>query len=414
MESARPADDDYSFPKTLGSTEPRATNSRTRPADRTALCATPFIWTEPQQIPPRQWLYGRHLIRKYVSATIAPGGVGKSTLGTVDAIAMASGRQLLADKPRTPLRVWCWNGEDDADELKRRVVAAMLYHSVDPSEIADRLFLDSGRTTPIKIGTIKNGAILIARPDVQTLEEEIRRKQIDVLIIDPFVSVHSLPENANEAMDAVVKAFAGIADRTNCAIELVHHSRKLNGQDADIDSARGGSAIAAAVRAARILNVMNPDTAQKLDISSGDRRRHVRVDDAKANLAPAHDAKWIKLIGVYLGNSQPDIEGDWVATCEVWAPPETKEGVKTEDLLRVQQAIHGKKHRADSQAHAWVGYAVAEVLGLDCVTRSEKFRIKTIVNGWLRSGALNIAEIQDAKKGRDVKIIEVGEWANQP
>ena len=80
--------------------------------------------------------------------------------------------------------------------------------------------------------------------------EAIKRNSIDVLIVDPFISVHEMPENDNGAMDAAVKAFALVADRTGCAIDLVHHSRKLNGMDADIDAARGGSAIAGAVRAA--------------------------------------------------------------------------------------------------------------------------------------------------------------------
>jgi hypothetical protein len=38
---------------------------------------------DPKTIPRREWLYGRHYIRKYLSTTIAPGGVGKSALLTV-------------------------------------------------------------------------------------------------------------------------------------------------------------------------------------------------------------------------------------------------------------------------------------------------------------------------------------------
>jgi AAA domain len=42
--------------------------------------ASPFSWVSPKKIPRRQWLYGRHYIRKFVTVTIAPGGYGKSTL----------------------------------------------------------------------------------------------------------------------------------------------------------------------------------------------------------------------------------------------------------------------------------------------------------------------------------------------
>ena len=36
---------------------------------RKKLVATPYVWRDPETIPPRAWLYGRHYIRKFVSAT---------------------------------------------------------------------------------------------------------------------------------------------------------------------------------------------------------------------------------------------------------------------------------------------------------------------------------------------------------
>ena len=38
-----------------------------------SLVATPYRWTDPAEIPRRQWVYGRHLLRKFVSVTVAPG-----------------------------------------------------------------------------------------------------------------------------------------------------------------------------------------------------------------------------------------------------------------------------------------------------------------------------------------------------
>ena len=59
------------------------------------ITATPFRLRSEKDILPRQFLYGRHLIRGFVSLTIAPGGVGKTALLVLDAIAMASGRELV-------------------------------------------------------------------------------------------------------------------------------------------------------------------------------------------------------------------------------------------------------------------------------------------------------------------------------
>ena len=62
---------------------------------RVLLRATPYSWPDCASIQPREWLYGRQLIRKFVSATIAPSGVGKSSLLIAEALSMVSGRALL-------------------------------------------------------------------------------------------------------------------------------------------------------------------------------------------------------------------------------------------------------------------------------------------------------------------------------
>src|SRR5690606_5286517 len=55
----------------------------------------PFVWRPPSEIPRRQWLYGGHFIRDFLTTTFAPGAVGKSILLITEAMAMASGKPLL-------------------------------------------------------------------------------------------------------------------------------------------------------------------------------------------------------------------------------------------------------------------------------------------------------------------------------
>jgi len=43
------------------------------------VMASGFSASEMRSVEPRKWLYGKHLIRGYVSATVSPGGVGKTT-----------------------------------------------------------------------------------------------------------------------------------------------------------------------------------------------------------------------------------------------------------------------------------------------------------------------------------------------
>lgn len=384
------------------------------PAPARKLTATPFVYRDPRTIPPREWLYGRHLQRRYVAATVAPGGSGKSTMTMVDAVAMATGKTLLGNRPFEPLRVWIWNGEDDSLELERRMAAIMLHYQVSPDDLDGRLFIDNGRDTIIKIAESAKGGTTIATPVVDALEETIRENEIDVVIIDPFVSVHSAPENDNVAMDSIVKTFAGIADRTNCAIELVHHTRKLNGADADVDSMRGASAIAGAVRSARALNVMSADEARDCGVPDEERRSYVRIDNAKSNMAPLEAAKWLKLVSVIIGNDTPDRTTDIIAVAESWERPNALDGITVSDLVRVQQALHQKQLRENAQSLEWAGIEIGKALGINASSDTNKARIKRLIKTWVQSGALVVDTIHDGRTGRQVKIIEVGEWASTP
>ena len=78
----------------------------TSPADKLLLFTpTPFKPTDPTKFPRRQFLYGRHYVRKYVSATIAPGDTGKTSLNLAEAIAMASGVPFLGVRFRQQYKV---------------------------------------------------------------------------------------------------------------------------------------------------------------------------------------------------------------------------------------------------------------------------------------------------------------------
>ena len=236
--------------------------------DRPKICATRYEPRDPSTIPPRRWLYDRRLISRFVSLTVSPGGVGKSSLTLVEAMAMVTGQPLLNASPARPLRVWCWNGEDPNEETARRIEAIRLHYQISADDIGGRLFTGSGRKTPIQLAAQDRSGLVIARPIVEELVEAIEADEIDVLIIDPFVTTHSVSENDNGAINAVVALWREIADRTGCAVELVHHTVKLGGargssEDHGIAQARGASALVDGVRNARFLAPMSKEDASR-------------------------------------------------------------------------------------------------------------------------------------------------------
>src|SRR5258707_10584284 len=113
------------------------------------ISPTLYVWTDPAEIPRREWIYKPFYIRKFAGSTVARGGAGKSSLLLVESVAMASGKNLLGVEPAPDLRVWYWNGEDPQDELQRRVQAILKHYNVAAADIEGRLFLDSGRDLPI-------------------------------------------------------------------------------------------------------------------------------------------------------------------------------------------------------------------------------------------------------------------------
>jgi hypothetical protein len=276
---------------------------------------------------------------------------------------------------------------------------------VQPNEVAGRLFVDTGRERELCTAVQTREGVVIVKPEIDELAREITDRKIDVMVIDPFVSSHKAGENDNVAIDLIAKEWARLADRCNCAIELVHHTRKTNGVEATTEDGRGGSALLAAARSGRVLNRMTPDQREQAGIPDDDLTTYFTVTRDKANLAPVGKRVWRRMASVELAN------GESVGVAEVWEWPDTFDGFDSKDLLAVQNAIEDKHLRFSDQAGKdWAGVIVADVLGLD-VTK-DKRRIKKMIATWLQSGAL----IKGSKLGpirKPVPTIEVGEWATE-
>lgn len=382
--------------------------SRTR-----RIRATPFRWRTPSLIPVRQFVYGRHLIRRFLSTTVAPGGVGKSSLVLVEALAMVTGRPLLGLQPSGRLRVWFWCGEDPLEEIERRVAAICLHYGIKPEEIEDRLFLDSGRTSEIILATTTKAGVFLAQPVLDQLVETIRENEIDVVVIDPFISVHRVSENDNGAIDMVAKALNRVAEETRCAMELIHHVRKGQGVQGgySVEDGRGAVSLLAAARSARVLNSMTKEEAERAGVERP--RTYFRMDNGKANLAPPPDkSEWFHLASVSLENGPPgpfDMS-DHVAVVEPWEWPDPMASISVADLRKAQAATAGGRWRENPQAADWIGKPIAAALGLE-LDKGGKAKVKGMLRTWIATGMFVVVQgVDDARRPRN--FIEVGENAS--
>lgn len=366
--------------------------------------AAPFrSWqiVDPASIPPREWLYGNHYIRKFASVTVAPGGLGKSTLVLVECIAMATGRALLGTKPHGLFKVVYFNAEDPRDEIERRVLAVCQHFGIPQQELVGQLFIASGRDQELILARGDAGEIV--EPVFQLIERYCEAEAIDVVALDPLANMTDAPET-NDVFRRLGRRLSLLADRMNVSVELVHHTRKLNGAEATVEDSRGGSALIGAVRAGRALNPMSADEAARAGLDT--HIDHFRIEAAgKNNLSrSAPHATWLRRIGVQIGN------GDEVAAVEPWQWPDAFDGVTNQDALRIQ-ALVGQANppaRYSSQAANWVGKIVADVMGLDVDEKADRARVNSMIGTWLKNKVLAVEEVDDGRTGRSIKIVTPG------
>jgi hypothetical protein len=389
-------------------------------ADGKRDAPTPYRCRNPASIPRRAWLFGRHYIRRFVTTTVAAGGVGKTSLALAEVISMVTSRDFLGARPESDgLRVWYWNGEDPQEEIERRIAAICQHHNIDMQELeaSRRLFFDSGHDTPIKFAMpAGTGKVSFNENLITWFKRRITDNCIDVVVLDPFISCHGVTENDNAAIDQVVKRLAQIAVECDAAVEIPHHVRKAVRGQAELtaDDARGGSAIVNACRSARVLNRMKPIEAEAAGIKGEKAHRcYVRIDRDKANMAPADAAKWVRLVDVPLAN------GDHVGAIETWEYPKPFDSVTAADMRAVREAARraeqaGTPYMLAPQAkERWIGAAVAERLELDVTNTGHCKRISALIKTWRQNGVLKVEERRDPQHRNKRNVVIPGNW-NEP
>jgi hypothetical protein len=362
-----------------------------------AALAMPYLWKNPAKLPRRPWLFGYWLLRGEVTALIAPGGAGKSTITAAIALSLATGRPLIGKNlPRGCQRAWLYNLEDSPDELDRQMAAATTHYGITPADCEDRLWLTSGLVKPLITAKVGKNAVEIDEYVFSDLTATIKTRGIDVLIIDPLVSSHEVSEASNEAIDAIVKRWKKLAHETGCAIVLVHHTRKLGGREVTAEDGRGAIALRDAARVVLTLNRATKSEAEAMGVADPDiQNKLIRVDTGKANRSPLEAATWIKLESQCLENGTADEPADFVGVATLWKKPDTFHGVTPLHLHRVQELVADGSWRENHKAENWVGKVIADVLGLSLEKDMQK--IRAIQKFWTMSGALQVQRLPDSK-----------------
>lgn len=328
---------------------------------------------------------------------------------------MVTGRPLLnADGPLTkPLRVWWINAEDPQDEIARRFHGAAKHFGVTNEQIGGRLFTDSGRDQEFVIARQEGRDLKIVEPFVEDMVAEIRRREIDVVIIDPFVSTHEAQENDNGAMQRVAAAWVRVADEGNCCVELVHHVSKNQGE-VTADSARGGGAFKDKVRSMRVFNVMTPAEAEKAGVEEP--RSYFRVDFGKVNMIASGNSQWRRFASVNLMNGRGLAKtGDEIGVVEPWKWPSPDDiadrqaaaraavvaDVPAETLAGIKIRLQHSDFKADPKGKPWAGDLL-----VDLSVATDKREAKGMLEAWIEAGELEVVDLYDAVSRKQRNFIK--------
>jgi hypothetical protein len=187
---------------------------------------------------------------------------------------------------------------------------------------------------------------------------------------------------------------------------LMHHVRKgAPGQsELTVEDGRGAIALINAARIGRVLNPMSEKEAKQAGIDAKVRRGFFRTDNGKTNMSPPEAASWFQIVPTVIAN------GDSVGVVTRWSFPDAFQNVTTEHMHRVREVVRSGRYQKAAQSKDWVGYAVAEVVGLDAT--KDRGLLNRILKTWFANGVLATEERFDNHRKPHLFVIP-GSWDEQ-
>ena len=255
------------------------------------------------------------------------GGLGKSTYGSMLAIAVATGRNLLNAKVPHRRKVLIINGEDGRGEISMKLHAARMHQKIPEADVQGHIFTFGAEDAPIfcLIETDRfTKQVHVRTSALQALKDYIREKYIGLVILDPLVSFFPGDMNANGVVGSVMLALKRIAVETDCAIVIMQHVAK--GTNAKTHGAEAASGAASTINLARIaFGIMGIESSEAgdLGIMPGDEKNYFRLINTKSNLSIRSNDHLFRREAVPMGNGTEEFpDQDYVPVAIPYTPPD--------------------------------------------------------------------------------------------
>ena len=166
--------------------------------------------------------------------------------------------------------------------------------------------------------------------------------QPDLLVLDPLVAFCGSGDmNTSAVVAPVIRELKRLATESNCAVLIIHHTRK-GGEKDNAEAISGSAAMVNLARRALMVVPMTESEATKFGVLPSERWRYFKLVDAKSNFAPrSADSPWYLLHSVDLPNAEPPVYlfGDSVQAVQrvnlsaLQAAPPTADDQKIQDAI---------------------------------------------------------------------------------
>jgi hypothetical protein len=261
---------------------------------------------------PRPWVLRRLLLRREITTLIAPGGVGKSLVQLMTAVFLAAGKDMFGFE-NADGRWWksiIYNAEDSLDEMSMRLYALCTALNIDANLVIPRIMLISGKTH-LKLRLVVGGQQpSINEEAFRLLIDAARDPDVALLGLDPLNKLHTVNGIDNIAMTFVMEQIETLAELTDVAMMVSHHTSKPNlassaNYAGSPDAAQGASAVRDSSRIMMTLMAPSDEDATRFGLTGQERRMYLRMDDAKMNRTLATDETlWLRKVPVRLWNGE--------------------------------------------------------------------------------------------------------------
>ena len=254
-------------------------------------------------LPKTPWLIPGLLLYGETSLVGGRGGVGKSLHAWQIGVAVAMGIEFAWwPAPERQRKVLVLSGEDDVNEIERRVAAACQAMKIDRSALGDNFFVWKHRNIHLAERDMKTGAISRTRL-WSAVRWAVQHLDVGLVIIDPLIKASmGFEESKNEDMEALFTVIRSLTEGNECAVLIDDHFAK-GGIGGDQAAIRGASSKVDAARVAITLTQMTEKEWKRFSPPKP-AEAYVRFYDPKQNYAKKQGGQWMQLVEYPVGNGE--------------------------------------------------------------------------------------------------------------